>query len=268
VIDMPVWHVYCVVYYKIGDLIMRNFLAGLVMAGACFATAAHADVILTDVDFGDIDGIGPGHAFAATVGGLTDSYGACPTCGIPGAALQIVANAPTGTGFVLGVPLLSQVFDPGASGTILSIDVSVDKDFTVGAAGSFNNSFRPMILQNGNYYEAPISLAGFTVGADGGTTGYLSFAGNLIDANFAQINTTTGAFDTNSHPDFTSGSMIFGISAIFGPVPADNSVELDYDNLVLDIHTAAVPEPLTLSLFGAGLVGVVAMRRRKKAQRQ
>jgi hypothetical protein len=32
-----------------------------------------------------------------------------------------------------------------------------------------------------------------------------------------------------------------------------------------DCHTENVPEPLTLSLFGAGLAGGFAMRRRRKA---
>jgi hypothetical protein len=37
------------------------------------------------------------------------------------------------------------------------------------------------------------------------------------------------------------------------------------DFALTNISVAAVPEPFTISLFGAGLVGVAAMRRRKKA---
>jgi hypothetical protein len=36
---------------------------------------------------------------------------------------------------------------------------------------------------------------------------------------------------------------------------------------VADINDTTVPEPFTLSLFGAGLAGAAAMRRRKKAQK-
>jgi hypothetical protein len=43
--------------------------------------------------------------------------------------------------------------------------------------------------------------------------------------------------------------------------------ENNYDNfgsITFDVSAASVPEPITLSLFGTGLAGAVAMRRRRK----
>ena len=39
------------------------------------------------------------------------------------------------------------------------------------------------------------------------------------------------------------------------------------DNVSVDLlsRAVAVPEPMTLSLFGAGIVGIASLRRRKKA---
>ena len=48
-------------------------------------------------------------------------------------------------------------------------------------------------------------------------------------------------------------------------------VDWDYNDVVYAIaykvRTESVPEPLTLSLFGAGLAGAAALRRRRKASK-
>lgn len=64
-----------------------------------------------------------------------------------------------------------------------------------------------------------------------------SAAGNT----FAAYSTSDNAFDT------------------FGGITSDATLRL-----VVPTANGSVPEPLTLSLFGAGLVGAVAMRRRPK----
>jgi hypothetical protein len=75
-----------------------------------------------------------------------------------------------------------------------------------------------------------------TTGANGGPT---------LTSNFDNVLETTGFMDLTSY--FTSGT---------GPFAGAWNVQALSD----------APEPLTLSVFGAGLLGAVAMRRRRKAK--
>jgi hypothetical protein len=84
-----------------------------------------------------------------------------------------------------------------------------------------------------NYLTAPGAIA------QSGDSGILE----SISANFAS--TTGGQFD----------------------IRAINNIDVAGGNdfALTNISVSAVPEPVTISLFGAGLVGAAAMRRRKKA---
>jgi len=74
-----------------------------------------------------------------------------------------------------------------------------------------------------------------------------------------------------SEADFTSGGsanfcfngspLALGVSCVFGS-------DANFNNYFVAINevTAQTPEPMTLSLFGAGLGGIVAMRRRRKSK--
>ena len=105
------------------------------------------------------------------------------------------------------------------------------------------------------------------------TTGTL-FTSNLADA------------DGNYHVRITSNYADFGLGALPGPAAAalvglssitfigwedltlGQGSDFDYNDLVFAFANTAVtgvPEPLTLSLFGAGLVGAAWMSRRKKS---
>jgi hypothetical protein len=57
----------------------------------------------------------------------------------------------------------------------------------------------------------------------------------------------------------TGGTMAVSLTGLAG------GKYIGLDNVSVDA-IAAVPEPLTLSIFGAGLAGMAAMRRRKKAK--
>ena len=85
-------------------------------------------------------------------------------------------------------------------------------------------------------------------------TGYFIGVDNTLSPlDIAQCNTAGGS--TCVAPWFYN---------ITGGVPLGEQ-NLGFNNIYLEAADfSAVPEPLTLSLFGAGLVGAVAMRRRKQ----
>jgi len=85
-------------------------------------------------------------------------------------------------------------------------------------------------------------------------TGFFSITGSLSDLYTSLLGDTAtfSLFDTDpfdNYYDFTAGVDGGLINVGTGPVV---------------VPTTGVPEPLTMSLFGAGLVGIAAVRRRKK----
>jgi hypothetical protein len=84
---------------------------------------------------------------------------------------------------------------------------------------------------------------------------------------------TDSAYNFGADPAFAdfahSSSSLTLEFFIFGPGNQDiNDESWAMDNLVVSVDTIGrqiVPEPFTLSLFGAGLAGAVALRRRKRA---
>ncbi len=101
--------------------------------------------------------------------------------------------------------------------------------------------------------------------AGAGSTGYLNIAGSdLLASSFGLIDTTTGNTNFAFNPDFNSGPITFGIGQFLsetGILNDNPTVVYDYDNLAISVNST-VPEPLTLSILGAGLLGVASMRRR------
>jgi hypothetical protein len=86
---------------------------------------------------------------------------------------------------------------------------------------------------------------------------------------------------TTTYSDFGVGALPAVVATFIAGLPAGTSVtfvgwedrlasqgsDFDYNDLIFaftNVGTARVPEPLTLSLFGAGLAGAAAFRRRRK----
>lgn len=245
--------------------------------GAALSVASSgifANVVFTDSTF-NLAGYSTTPTFMTPLVTLTS--GQCPSCGNPGAGLQIAVNPSTTAGGLADVGFVNNAFtyDPGTQGAISSISALVDKNLLIdventnglGTGIPFGNTFRPLISQGGLYYLAAIAgptLPGPTSsGPYSASTGYniLSQAG-LLATNFTQYDFATGVFGI-AHPNFAAGVLSFGLGQIssVGPGFLNTTITARYDNL--QINVTSVPEPGTLALFGFGLAGVFAMRRRR-----
>ena len=132
-------------------------------------------------------------------------------------------------------------------------------DFTSQPGGTFGNTFRPTILQDGTYYLA--AIPGPSLTSAPGSTGYnlLSHVG-LMATDFVSFDFTTGAFGT-SHPNFGGDPILLGLSQISSLGGYAGEIIAKYQDLRLDIHT--VPEPSSLALCGAVLLCCVGLAGRK-----
>jgi hypothetical protein len=93
-----------------------------------------------------------------------------------------------------------------------------------------------------------------------------NFAGGIIFDFSGAPTITDVTLDPLSNSDFLSTGITFTDTSVTFDVTGVTTAAAN-ESLILDVQTAAVPEPFTLSLFGAGLAGAAAMRRRKKAQK-
>jgi hypothetical protein len=199
--------------------------------------------------------------------GTTATYTQCASCGNPGQALALTITEPTGgtsgvTDVLIGITNSTFTYDPATQGAITSISASVDKDFTINEAANYNNTFRPLIEQDGNFYAAGIAGPPLT---GPGTTGYNTLSnGALLATDFLQVNTATGTFGT-ANPNFAGDPMVFGLAQLLaGDGVPGNTALLDYDNLNLTLSTT--PEPSAIALLGVGLAGLALLRRKVSAR--
>jgi hypothetical protein len=148
-------------------------------------------------------------------------------------------------------------YNPSTQGAITNLVFSADKDLV--SPLTISSVTAPAVLeQGGNYYVDFIS--GLP------ETGYQTISGSgLVAADFALYDFTTGTFNTADNPNFTStgGPIEFGIGnrengTVASPIVADAF----FDKVTWDINT---PEPSLLPLLGAGLLGVCALRRKRKS---
>ena len=98
----------------------------------------------------------------------------------------------------------------------------------------------------------------------------------MTASDFLKMNRTTGLFEVSESPDFSTGgdALSFGFAqANSNPsnTPSSNVVFMDWgvDNWAVTVTTESggstdpVPEPGTLALFGAALIGFAVYRRRR-----
>jgi hypothetical protein len=181
------------------------------------------------------------------------------TGGNPGPALQILTTSTANFDSYQGFVNTSFVYDPTTQGAIKTINASMDKYFGSNVA-LLSNFVRPLILQNGMYYVAPISVPS-TLGV------WLTGSQNgLTASDFVLLSFTNGQVDSTQHPNFAGSVMEFGLANHVGDTftsgfgNAQNDIR--YDNLRLQLNT---PEPTSLALFASSALGAIVFSRRRKA---
>ncbi len=170
--------------------------------------------------------------------------------GNPGAYRQVVnqINTPTASSVIAGHFHSGFTYDPGTDGAFSSFDISFDGISDPSTAGGAMG-YGLLLRQSGNYYRVNV---GFAVNGLGWTS--LSASG-ITESDF--ISQNGGTLDLS-----TGGCAIdIGIYVSNGTLGEPSINTGGFDNLSLDIN---VPEPGTLMVFGFGLFGLMANRRRKQ----
>jgi hypothetical protein len=135
------------------------------------------------------------------------------------------------------------------SGSPYYTDSSITGTFTLGA---FSSTLTATVESNSSLDNIDFYDATFTNGlglADLGLSGY-----QLLTAIGPLSNSDPSSYLT---PTLAAGTFTLGNSDVL-QFTGDSSLTFK----------ATVPEPLTVSLFGAGLAGLAAVRRRRKSARQ
>lgn len=190
--------------------------------------------------------------------------------GNPGAHLRITTDAPASPAddWVSRTYLISSSFayDPGASGRIVSIDLSLDVSATL-PPPPFNflsNGTRFVVEQAGNYFAYGVQLPLIQ-------NSYLTasaFALSAQDFNRV-VDLRLGTTDPTLHPDFSAGTLRFGISpAVFvSGTSAQSTLIFDFDNLSFTLSTVPELPAAAFLIWGLPLVAIARWKRACGSQR-
>lgn len=214
---------------------------------------------------------------------LASAFFIAATCGTPGAAMAS-PNLVTDGDFSAGAP--SGSFTTYFSGNL------IDGVWLVTGSGSgpYGNAGVDLI---GNYWSGPPS-GGTSVDLDGDAPGGLEqnlalVTGQTYDLSFYLSGNPDGGPTTKSLT-VSVGDLIHTYTYTIGGANSHTNMDYTFENIDfvgngnenltftsndtggspfgpviggVSVTAAAVPEPFTLSLFGAGVAGAAALRRRK-----
>jgi hypothetical protein len=162
-------------------------------------------------------------------------------CGFESGTFSNWNTVPAATGSVFGVG------GPGHTGSF---------DAFLGATGGLPDAFNQVVATTpGHLYDLQFYFKSDGLTPNGAFVAYFSTAIHQLGGG-----TDIPAFDWTLE-DFSFTATTNSTRIIFGG--QDFPGFLNIDDIVLTDATA-MPEPATLTLFGAGMLGAAAMRRRKK----
>jgi len=156
----------------------------------------------------------------------------------------------------------------GANASVLyDLTFTPSSGGTIGGTGTMTISSAPLtgLNQVSNYYQTPQNGSG-TLSALSITFGSDVF--NLADKNVGSnplVQFTTGKLDDITYAGTAADGDSLMITSQFVYFTVANRAQEIGTFTAVDPPLDPVPEPITLSIFGAGLAGAAAMRRRKKA---
>lgn len=177
-------------------------------------------------------------------------------------ALQLLYDLPVGMGeSMVGFIQPSFTYDPLTQGPVDHVDATASR-YVQFLAPDFvltSNTWRPLIRQEGNYYQAVIFITPPLQGVYQFGEGL-----GLHASDFGLFDFTTGILNPALNPDFSGGLMEFGFASRFNwNVTQPVTVDVRYDPLVIEVESVPVPEPATMTLVGLGMAGLALRRRRR-----
>lgn len=200
----------------------------MVCAGSCGAPAAAAAAAYGFED----QPIGVQTPFAASLGGVTASFSS-PAGADPG-AFQVSYNSSSGP-FAAPYRTLSNAF------------------LTVGT--SFGAIGAPLRIA----FSAPVSSISFLFALDDPANA----AAITLATNAGGTATSRGVLTAGFR--YPEGSLSFLGAAFTAVTLISTAPDFQLDDLSVTAAAAAVPEPVSLAAAGAGLAGLAALRRRRRA---
>lgn len=223
-------------------------LAAAGLAGMGIASVANAGLI-HDYEFSDASVTDSAGAMDGSLfGGATVSGG---FLNLPGGGYAEVSGHAVPVSGDFTIDLRAAISSSGSYGELISQGFTTGPGFYIGYAGS-NVRLSDVFQSTGVVFPTDALFHDYLLtSGTGGTNFYIDNI--LMFSDPGAITSTAGGTETRFGRQFDPfGEFLTG--------------QIDYVRIYDQIGVAeSVPEPLTISIFGAALAGAIAMRRRKKS---